>query len=233
LAARVGAAGRQVGGAARGAQAPPGRRDAELPQRPAPVAPGQRVAGARPGQLLERRPPRPGARGEVLDRAERPLGVARGDERLDLVGADPEHVGEADLDPRAVGCAGDRAADGAGVDVGREHLDAAPLRLVDQGVGRVEAHRLLIEQRRQELGAVVHAQPGRLVGQQPERGTMGLGEPEAREALDHRPHALGERLVDIVPARHRPRHEPVVVGLDRRGRPLAAHRAAQPLGLAG
>ena len=46
----------------------------------------------------------------------------------------------------------DGAADRAGVDVGRQDLDAAALGLVDEGVGRVEAHRLLVEQRAQELG---------------------------------------------------------------------------------
>ena len=36
------------------------------------------------------------------------------------------------------------------------------------------------------------AQPGRLVGEQAEGGAVGLGEAEAREADDHRPHALGQ-----------------------------------------
>ena len=100
----------------------------------------------------------------------------------------------------------DGAADRAGVDVGGQDLDAAALGLVDEGVGRVEAHRLLVEQRAQELGPVVDAQPGRLVGQQAEGGAVGLGEAEAREADDHRPHALGQRLVDVGPlAPSRPR----------------------------
>ena len=69
--------------------------------------------------------------------------------------------------------------------------DPAPLGLVDQRVGRVEAHRLLVEQRAQELRPVVLAQPGRLVGQQAEGRAVGLGEAEPREAHDHRPHPLG------------------------------------------
>ena len=60
---------------------------------------------------------------------------------------------------------------------------------------------------------------------------MGLGEAEAREADDHRPHALGQRLVDVGPLGHRALDEAAVVGLDRLRRALAAHRAAQALGL--
>ena len=60
---------------------------------------------------------------------------------------------------------------------------------------------------------------------------MGLGEAEAREADDHRPHALGQRLVDVGPLRHRALDEAAVMDLDRLGRALAAHRPAQALGL--
>ena len=60
---------------------------------------------------------------------------------------------------------------------------------------------------------------------------MGLGEAEAREADDHRVHALGGLLVDAVGAR-RALHEALVVGLDRRRGALAAHRPPQPLRLA-
>ncbi len=58
-------------------------------------------------------------------------------------------------------------------------------RLVHEAVGGVEAHRLLVQQRAQELRAVVDAQPRRLVGEQAEGGAVGLGEAEAGEALDH------------------------------------------------
>ena len=93
---------------------------------------------------------------------------------------------------------------------GAQHLDPAALGLVDERVGGVEAHRLLVEQRAEELERVVHAQPRRLVGQQPERRAVGLGEAEAREADDHVPHALGELRVDVVVRRLR--------ALDERGR---------------
>ena len=68
----------------------------------------------------------------------------------------------------------------------RQHRDPAPLRLVHERVRRVEAHRLLVQQRAQELRAVVHAQPGGLVGEQPERRRVRLREAEAREADDLR-----------------------------------------------
>ena len=231
--------------------------------------PAKAVAGARPRQLGERRATRARARGEVVERAERTVGLAGGDERGDLVAAHAEDVAEAETDGGACASGGGRAhgqrrgrcggrgdeagsragrgrkgrtagrdvddgaPDRAGVDVGREDLDAAPLGLVDEGVGRIEAHRLLVEQRAQELRPVVDAQPRRLVGEQAEGGAVGLGEAEAREADDHRPHALGQRLVDVGPLGHRALDEAAVVGLDRLRRALAAHRAAQPLGLPG
>ncbi len=140
---------------------------------------GQVIRGAGPGEPRERRPSRPGPRCEVLERAERAAVLALGDERLDLRRLDPEHVPEPDPD----GSVGrDEGAGGAGVDVRRQHGDAAALRLVDERVRRVEAHRLLVEQRREELGTVVHAQPGGLVGEQAERRPVRLREAEAGEA---------------------------------------------------
>ena len=204
-----------------------GRGDPELPQDlPARGAGAQRVARSRPGQLRERRPPRPGARGEVAERAEGPAGRARRRQRGDLVGAHAADVAEADADRGAVG----RAGHLAGVDVGRQQRDPAPLRLVDQRVRRIEAHRLLVEQRAQELRAVVHPQPGRLVGEQPEGRAVGLREAEAREPHDHLVDPLRHLRSDPVGAL-RALDEAPVVGLDRRLGALAAHRPPQPLGL--
>ena len=76
------------------------------------------------------------------------------------------------------------------------------------------------------------AQPRRLVGEQPERGAVRLGEAEAGEALDHREHPLGRVLVDAVQPL-RAGDEALVVGLDRRLGALAAHRPPQSLRLAG
>ena len=196
------------------------RRHPELPQRRAPRVLGraadQRVARPRPREPVQRRAPGAGARREVRERAERPALLARGDERLDLVLADAEDEAEAEPHDRGgrpadAGLAGphgsappsrgrrahlghplDRAQRLARVDVRRAQGDPAALGLVGERVRRVEAHRLLVEQRAQELRAVVHAQPGRLVGEQAEGGAVGLREAEAREADDHAVDALGD-----------------------------------------
>ncbi len=85
----------------------------------------------------------------------------------------------------------DHALHLGGVHVEPKHGDAPVFGLVDEAVRCVEAHRLLVQQRAQELRAVVHPQPGRLVGEQSEGGAVRLREPEAGEADDHRPHAFG------------------------------------------
>src|SRR5438876_213997 len=61
--------------------------DPQGPECAAAVAAGECVAGARPGQRLERRASGAGPRGEVAQRREWPAGLALGDERGDLVGA--------------------------------------------------------------------------------------------------------------------------------------------------
>src|SRR5438067_11121630 len=73
----------------------------------------------------------------------------------------------------------ERALRLAGVDVGRQHLEPSPLRFVDQGIRRIEAHRLFVQKRAQEFRPVVDTQPSRLVSEQSEGGAMGLREPEA------------------------------------------------------
>ena len=77
----------------------------------------------------------------------------------------------------------DRAADRAGVDVGRQDLDPAALGLVDEGVGRIEAHRLLVEQRAQELRARsgrAATSTGRPAGRRRRRGPWGSRSPRSR-----------------------------------------------------
>ena len=108
----------------------------------------------------------------------------------------------------------------------------AILGLVHEAVRSVEAHRLLVQQRAQELRAVVHPQPRRLVGEQAEGGAVGLRKAEAGEALDHPPHALGRLTVGahVSPCSL---DELLAVALDHLVRALAAHRPAQPLRLAG
>ena len=211
----------------RRARAPRGRD--EPPARPLGglVRRGERVARAGPGEAVEDRPPRSGARRQVGQRAERAALLARPHQRGQLVAAGAEDVAEPEPDAAPVV---DRALLAGQVHVRRDQLDPLALRLVRERVGRVEAHRLLVEQRAQELRPVVHAQPGRLVGEQPERRPVRLGEAEAGEADDHRVHALGGLRVGAVGAR-RALDEALVERLDRRLRALAAHRPAQPLRL--
>ena len=116
------------------------------------------------------------------------------------------------------------------VDVRRSHLDSAPLRVADERRRRIEPHRLGVQERAEELGRVVAAQPGRLVGEQAERRGVRLRKAEAGEA--------DELVVDRVrrsARRSRCRAQPSTKRgaerLDRLLASLTAHRAAQPFGL--
>ena len=107
---------------------------------------------------------------------------------------------------------------------------AAALAVADEAGRRIEAHRLRVQERAQELGRVVVAEPRRLVGEQRERGGVRLGEAEAREADELVVDPVGGLVVDAV--RERALDEPRTMALQRLQAPLAAHRAPQPLGLA-
>ena len=145
------------------------------------------VTGARPGKLLERRAPQGAAPGELAEAAEGPIALALCHELAHLAARHALDVAQTQAHaPLLHG-----ALHLGGVDVDAQHRYPAVLRLVHEAVWGVEAHRLLVQERTQELRAVVDAQPRRLIGEQAERGTVGLGEAEAREALDHLPHALG------------------------------------------
>src|SRR5581483_6064055 len=85
------------------------------------------------------------------------------------------------LQPDAHSAVLDRAADLAAVYVGWARLDSVSLAVAHERRGRIEAHRLRVQQRGEELGVVVVAQPRRLVREQPERGRVRLREAEARE----------------------------------------------------
>ena len=112
----------------------------------------------------------------------------------------------------------------------RPHLHPAPLRVADERRRRVEAHRLRVHQRAQELGRVVAAQPGRLVGEQAERCRVRLREAEAREADELVVDRVRRRLVDAVAEAARDEARPE--RLDRLLAALAAHRAPQAFRLA-
>ena len=139
--------------------------------------------------------------------------------------ADRADVAEADPD----GAGLDGAAGAADVHVRRAHLDPARLGVADERGGRVEAHRLRVQERAEELGRVVAAQPRRLVGEQAERGGVRLREPEPGEADELVVDRVRRRLVD--PVAEAALDEPGPERLDRLLAPLAAHRAAEPFGL--
>ena len=179
--------------------------------------------------MLERGTRCGNACGQFADAAKRPALLACTDERRDLLGVHAAHVTEPDPHRPAVL---DRALGERDIDVDGAQRDPTPLRLVGEAVGWIEAHRLLVEQRAEELGAVVDAQPGGLIGEQAEGGAVRLGKAEAGEAGDHLPDPLRERLwrADVGGGAL---DEALAVTLDRDARALAAHRAAQPVGLAG
>ena len=179
----AGAAGRSSGSAScvpcrpfadgrRGDAQPPER----LAARVAPVARRRRaVAGARPGELLERGPPGARARGQVA----RASGTGRRARARRRAPPPPRPAPRArSPSPSRTGARppSTSGAGGAGVDVRRQHRDAAALRLVDERVGRVEAHRLLVEQRARGTrarSARAARSTGRRAGRRRRRGPWG------------------------------------------------------------
>ena len=118
------------------------------------------------------------------------------------------------------------------VHVDRPHLDAVLARVAHQLRRRVEAHRLAVEQRREEGVGVVALDPAADVGEQREAGGVALREAVFAEALDLLEDALGElaRVALLDHAADQP-----LRGTAPRP-PLALpgrHRAAQLVGLAG
>ena len=197
------------------------RHEAELPEQHASRL-VEAVAGAGLDERLEdvavdRRP---------LDEIAEILVRPPGGDRLGVRLPHSLHVADADAHRAVL----DRARRVARVDVRRQRGHAAALRIADEARRRVEAHRLGVEQRAEELHLVVAAQPRRLVREQRERGGMRLREAEAGERGELVVDAVRRLRVDAVP--RRALDEPLAERLQRLQRALAAHRAAQPLRLA-
>ena len=139
------------------------------------------------------------------------------------------HAGHV-LQPDSDGAVLDHAADLAAVHVRRARLDPAPLPVAHERRRRIEAHRLRVQQRREELRRVVVPQPRRLVREQPERRRVRLREAEARERDELVVQLVRLLLRDaLLP---RAGDEPLAPRLERRDRALARHRAPQPFRLA-
>ncbi len=123
----------------------------------------KRVAGARGDERSSARPVERRPLGEVEHAAEGAVLLALGDERPRGLLAEAVDVAEPDPHGAAFEPAERR---GAAVHVGRQHLDPAALRRRARGGRRVEAHRLGIQERAEEVRRVVVAQPRALVGEQ-------------------------------------------------------------------
>ena len=149
-----------------------------IPAAPAPPRALHDVAGAGPHELGDLLAAQVGAGGEVGDVAERPVRLPLRHEAGGGLLADVAHVAEADPHRAVVHLAvGVRAGDAR-----RQHPHAAPLGVADEAGGRVEAHRLRVEEGGEELGGVAPPQPGALVGEDRERRRVRLGEAEVGEA---------------------------------------------------
>src|SRR5262249_41702187 len=144
--------------------------ETELPEQPPPLA--ELVAGAGGDEGLETVAVELEPLSEVADAGERPGALALLDDRPRARLAERLHVFEPD--PHSIAL--EPALDGAAVDVDRPHLDSAPLRVAHERRRRVEAHRLRVQERREELARVVVPQPRRLVCKQPERRRVRLRE---------------------------------------------------------
>src|SRR6185437_13087345 len=137
------------------------RHETELPEE---LAAGQleAVAGTRNDQRLEPMCGELRALSQVADAGERFPLFSLDDDSSRIFCTDPVHVVDADAN-RAIF---ERALRGADVYVRRARLDSAPLTVADERRGWVEAHRLSVQERAQELRRVVVSQPRRLVREQ-------------------------------------------------------------------
>ena len=201
------------------------RHEPELPEEHAAQA-SERVAGPRGDERLQPRPVERRPLRQLAHSGERPAPLPLGDDRLRLLLAERADV----FEPDAHGLLFERALGLAPVHVRRAHLDPSPLRVAHERRRRVEAHRLLVQERAEELARVVVPQPGRLVREQPERGRVRLREAERREPVQLLEDHLRRLAVD--PSPERPVDEALVERLDRLAAALAAHRPPQPLRLA-
>ena len=172
-----------------------------------PAVGAEAVEGACGGQGLQRREPGPGAPGQVLGIG---VGTAVGD-GLGQVVAHPSDRSDAQAHRRAalapqlrrgagvVPGAGDvdavqlQGGQGVrGVDVGAAHHDPVAAGVAHQGVGRVEAHGLGVEEPDAEGRRVVALEPGRGVDQVGEADRVALGEAVAGEGGQLLPQLLGD-----------------------------------------
>ena len=155
-----------------------GDEEPDLPERLPPAQP-EAIERADRDQVLDRIRADRAAADEIGQRAVRAVRLPLEHDPPGRIAAERLDVGQPDPDPVAIL---DRAADAAQVDIRREDPHPVPLGVVDQHVRGVEAHRLVVEQRADELGRVVVLQPARLIGQHGEGGGVRLREAVRGEA---------------------------------------------------
>ena len=118
----------------------------------------------------------------------------------------------------------------AAIDVGLQDGDAVAPGIADEHLGRVKAHRLVVEQGAVELGRVVGLEVEGLVGHQGKGGGVGLAEAKPGKAL---PTAARSppATASSTPVGPRPGQKALAQRRHRLLRAAAAHRPAQPVGL--
>jgi hypothetical protein len=123
-----------------------------------------------------------------------------------------------------------RAVVAAVLHVHRQRRHAVAARVLEQGVRRVEAHGLRVEQRADERRRVVALEVARGVGDERERGGVRLGEAVVGEALELLEDALALLAGEAQPAQAD--QEALLELGELLGGALVAHGPAQRVGLA-
>ena len=115
-----------------------------------------------------------------------------------------------------------------GVDRGAQDRHPVPARVLDEGRGRVEAHRLGGQDCRVEVLGRVDFEPRGGIDDVRERKRVRLGEAEVGESLELVEDAFARGRVDA--ALGHPRHQVTLEGFHALGAALGAHGAAQLVG---
>ena len=110
------------------------------------------------------------------------------------------------------------------VDVRRQDLDAVTPRVVDHEPRRVEAHRLVVEDRGGELGRVVGPQPRARVAHHGEARRVRLVEAVGREPLELPEDLVGDLVLDAARERRARGSAPRMRSISSRLRPLVIAR---------
>ena len=121
--------------------------------------------------------------------------LARGDNIGRMKVGEPLGHAQAEPDSAVFSCLlFNRAVPAAAVDADRAHFDLMVAGVADDLGGRVETHRLGVEQGRAEDVRMVAFHPGRSISDLGEAGGVAFGEAVASETLDLLEGALGEIL---------------------------------------